>query len=271
VQLVLHCRWCFVTGVYFSAAPAARAVKKVPRKFVFVITATVVVVSGFALAHEIRERMRPAPVLWAWERAEDLRFLKADQAGVAYLAQTITAGGSALEVYRRRQPLLINPETKLIAVTRVEAPRSVSLDLTGKVADEIARTGSLSGVSEIQVDFDAGVSQREFYAAMLRELRSKTTKRLSITALASWCMGDPWIRELPIDEAVPMVFQMGPDDRGIRRRLSEGDDWGVEACRNSYGVATFEKPPQLRGGRALYWFSDKRWTEQRFLAAKESR
>jgi len=43
---------------------------------------------------------------------------------------------------------------------------------------------------------------------------------LSITALASWCAGDPWITGLPIDEAVPMLFRLGPDTRNIDAFLS---------------------------------------------------
>jgi hypothetical protein len=32
-----------------------------------------------------------------------------------------------------------------------------------------------------------------------------------MTALASWCLRDQWIKNLPADEIVPMLFSMGKD------------------------------------------------------------
>jgi hypothetical protein len=184
---------------------------------------------------------RPRPVLWAWERPEDLRFLKPNEADVALLAQTlvIDPNGGVTRV-PRRQALRVNPGTRLIAVARIEGKTPLSAEGIEAAATLIRR---------------------------VRELRPKT--RLTITALSSWCMGDPWIKELPIDEAVPMVFQMGPDDRGIRRRLSGGDDWTVPACRASYGLSTYETPPSLRRRRQLYLFTDRPWTRASLASALE--
>lgn len=214
---------------------------------------------------------RPRPVLWAWERPEDLRFLKPNEADVALLAQTlvIDPNGGVTRV-PRRQALRVNPGTRLIAVARIEGKTPLSAEGIEAAATMIAKTFVLDGVTELQIDFDATVSQRASYAQLIRrvrELRPKT--RLTITALSSWCMGDPWIKELPIDEAVPMVFQMGPDDRGIRRRLSGGDDWTVPACRASYGLSTYETPPSLRRRRQLYLFTDRPWTRASLASALE--
>ena len=46
-----------------------------------------------------------------------------------------------------------------------------------------------------------------------------------MTSLASWCTGDAWFNDFPVDEAVPMVFQMGADSEKIKTFLRNGNDW----------------------------------------------
>jgi hypothetical protein len=82
-----------------------------------------------------------------------------------------------------------------------------------------------------------------------------------MTALASWCLGDPWIRGLPVDEAVPMLFQMGPDSRDIRRRLASGDDFSLPVCRTSIGLSLDEPLARVPPGRRRYVFSPRGWNE----------
>jgi|HubBroStandDraft_2_1064218.scaffolds.fasta_scaffold178778_1 hypothetical protein len=213
----------------------------------------------------------PAVIFWAWERPEDLRFLTPDQAGVAFLAKTIylrppptnPAGSSPSFIVRPRlQPLRIAGGTPLIAVIRVETParpRLSSLQQNQRalpaftyssaqralLASEIASTQFISSVSAIQIDFDAPSSAQPFYAALLQDVRGKLPPSipLSITALASWCIGDPWLSQLPagtIDEAVPMLFRMGPDAGNVLKFLHSGDDFPVAPCRSSLGLSTDE-------------------------------
>src|SRR4029077_8796850 len=154
-------------------------------------------------------------------------------------------------VIPRRQPLRIPDGTFLIAVARIEIrvrpARSLQLasaDATrptdnaenvAEIAGAIARLAKTQGVQGIQIDFDATVSQRALYTAILRDLRGKIPNEMpiSITALASWCFGDTWLDALPIDEAVPMLFRMGVDDRNIRLRLARGEDFVSPVCRTS--------------------------------------
>jgi uncharacterized protein DUF3142 len=213
----------------------------------------------------------PAVIFWAWERPEDLRFLSPHQAGVAFLAKTIylqppptnPTGSSPSFIARPRlQPLRIAVGTPLIAVIRVETPvpprlssvqenQSASNAFTyssaqrALLATEIASTQSISGVSAIQIDFDAPSSAQPFYTALLQDVRGKLPPSLplSITALASWCIGNPWLAQLPpgtIDEAVPMLFRMGPDAGNVAKFLHSGDDFRVAACRGSLGLSTDE-------------------------------
>ena len=88
----------------------------------------------------------------------------------------------------------------------------------------VVRTLELKNVGAIQIDFDAVTSERNFYRQLLEDLRQQLPDNvpLSITALASFCIGDPWIKDLPVDEAVPMMFRMGTDNESIRGMLAKG-------------------------------------------------
>jgi hypothetical protein len=98
---------------------------------------------------------------------------------------------------------------------------------------------------------------------------------LSITALASWCIGDSWLERLPpgtIDEAVPMLFRMGPDTAAVWRFLRSGQEFPVAGCQGSLGLSTDESlsnevlsrhlpgmPSSWRDKR-VYVFSPRLWT-----------
>ena len=206
----------------------------------------------------------PGLVLWAWERPEDLRGLPADT-GVAFLAQTITIGPRGSESSPRRQPLRVSAGTPLIAVTRVETRAdhpALTGDLAVQVARDIARTATLPGVTAVQVDFDAVRSERIFYRQLLQSLRSAldAATPLSITALASWCMDDQWLDGLPVDEVVPMLFQMGPAEQHRQSAAAAGGLRGA-ACRDALGLS-LDEPVALRAqGRRVYIFSPARWTQ----------
>ncbi len=259
----------------------------------------------FAPANE-RAALLPNVTFWAWERPEDLRFLNQPNEGVAFLAKTILletpSSDSSAEtspsftVRPRLQPLRITPGTQLIAVVRIETPStphaSFSLEQNQSVAHsfpifsdaqrallaaEIADLQSIPGVSAIQIDFDAPASAHAFYSSLLQDVRRKLppSMPLSITALASWCIGDPWLAQLPpgtIDEAVPMLFRMGPDAANVTKFLGSNEDFPVAACRGSLGLSTDEplshdlltakSPSAIFDARAkrIYIFAPHAWT-----------
>jgi Protein of unknown function (DUF3142) len=239
----------------------------------------------------------PSVIFWAWERPEDLRFLRPQQAGVAFLAKTILlpspAGGTGgtnsiadFVVRPRLQPLRVATGTPLIAVVRIEAPpvgRSpaaepvMSFEAREKIASEIAVLQAIPSVRAVQIDFDATAGQRAFYATLLQDVRGKlpTGVSLSITALASWCLGDPWLAQLPpgtIDEAVPMLFRMGVDTSNVARFLRSGEKFPVAACRNVLGISTDEPLsrdllarrlfaiPKSGREKRVYVFAPRPWT-----------
>src|SRR5258705_11788686 len=71
--------------------------------------------------------------------------------------------------------------------------------------------GLPQGTAE-QMDFDEKGSERPPNRQLLHRVRERPglSVPLSMTALASWCAGDRWLEDLPIDEAVAMLFRLGP-------------------------------------------------------------
>ena len=210
----------------------------------------------------------PKVILWAWERPEDLRFANAREVAVAFLARTIHLRSDEINVRPRLQPLRVAPETKLIAVARIESdrarPPSLSPEQRARIVESLIELARDERLNVIQIDFDARASEREFYRDLLFDLRREFPPRmkLSITALASWCMGDNWLAGLPVDEAVPMLFRMGVDRRNVTARLEAGDDFSAAVARHSLGISTDEQVAPLPAGRRVYVFNPRSWTEE---------
>jgi hypothetical protein len=83
-----------------------------------------------------------------------------------------------------------------------------------------------------------------------------------MTALASWCLGDPWVRSLPVSDAVPMLFRMGAGEPKEMRR-----DFSVAVCRASVGVSTDEIPYAIPHARRIFVFDPHAWTPEAYRAA----
>ena len=211
----------------------------------------------------------PQTILWAWERPEDLRAMDPQTHGVAFLAQTVNIKNGEVTFKPRRQPLDLPPAAYLIAVTRIETDRrsAIADDETAKIISLFRRTLELPNVRAVQIDFDAAVSERPYYTKLLGRLRRELPAGtpLSMTALASWCFGDSWLRGLPVDEAVPMVFRMGSDSDRVRSFLKNGNDWSEPLCRASYGLST-DEPIEggLQPGRRRFILNSRSWSENDF-------
>lgn len=219
-------------------------------------------ISLFALRSEPSLLSKLPPVIiWAWERPEKLDFIDTDRVAVAFLARTLRLEGDRVFTKPRLQPLELAPGTKLIGVVRIETDHpTLSAAQLKQTADQII---ALPATPVVQIDFDATVSEREFYRALLSEVRRRlpSTTALSITALASWCAGDNWLDDLPIDEAVPMLFRMGVD-RGLRK-------FNAGICQDAAGVATDERINAPNVDR-LYIFNPKPWSRDSLDSALEA-
>jgi hypothetical protein len=197
---------------------------------------------------------------------------------VAFLAQTLTLKGDEVTFSPRHQPLQVPPETKMMAVTRIESQKitgqrpALSPTQRQQLVKLILRTQELGRVSAIQIDFDALVSERDFYRALLQDLRAQLPDNvpLSMTALASFCIGDRWLDDLPVDEAVPMIFRMGADDRVIKNMLAGGGDFREALCRQSYGIA-LDEPLEMKRDRSrrIYGFNNRPWSKSSIRELQE--
>jgi hypothetical protein len=208
----------------------------------------------------------PRIVLWAWERPENLDFIDPNKVAVAFLAQTIELTSDQVIVRPRLQPLKVPDGTRLIAVARlstnVHTTPIYSVRQSKAVAAKILQLCSIPGVSGIQVDFDAKRSERQFYRSLLIALRSQLphTVSLSMTALASWCLADSWLADLPVEDAIPMLFRLGPDRLRVLQHLEAGKDFAFPLCRQSIGVSTDEPFPVIEHRKRIYVFNPRSWT-----------
>jgi hypothetical protein len=210
----------------------------------------------------------PKKILWAWERAENLSFIDPNETGVALLTQTIFLENERVIPKPRRQPFSAPDGTYLIAVTRVETNKdqskrpSFDSNMLSRLVDLIVKTVEMPNIRGIQIDFDATVSEREFYRKLMNEVKARTPDgiTLTMTALASWCAGDTWFNNFPIDEAVPMVFVMGRDQESILSFLRRGNDWREPLCRGSYGISIDEPAVEgLQPNRRIFYFKNSAW------------
>src|SRR5208282_1945366 len=101
----------------------------------------------FVPANE-RAALLPNVTFWAWERPEDLRFLPRDQAGVAFLAKTISLETPTGNSSADSASLQENQSAPHSFPIFSDAQRAL-------LASEISDLQSIPGVSAIQIDFDA--------------------------------------------------------------------------------------------------------------------
>ena len=213
---------------------------------------------------------RPAAtILWAWERAEDLRFLVPDEAEVAILINRVVLRGSSVEPNPRTQPVETPEGIRVMPVVRIEAdqPTMDEIQLEGLVGS-IRQTTRDSRFRGLQIDFDATESQRGFYRRLLERLRSDY-EPLSMTALVSWCFEPSWLEGLPVDEIVPMVFRMGPGAASWVRRMEREEGFSFSGCNGSLGIATDEPLRWQPSSRRLYVFHPRSWAEEDYASLIE--
>jgi hypothetical protein len=218
----------------------------------------------------------PRVTVWAWERREDLRTLDPETTAVAYLDRTLVIDARGVVVVPRREAMLLPVSAALvkIPVVRIEtAPEAVLDDAAAeRVAQSIVeivdavKPGESAAAAALQIDFDAKVSERGWYRTVLERVRRRMPQEmpLSMTALASWCSYDSaWLRGLPVDEAVPMLFRMEPDRKSFAPNGSRAiaDDFQLRepVCLGAIGISTREAWPREIAGRRVYLFPDKGW------------
>jgi len=185
---------------------------------------------------------------------------------VAFYAGSVTFAGSQTLFLPRRQPLLVLPAVPLTAVFRIEnrqaaAPGGRQLSESIEV---IARSFAGRGITGLQLDFDCRASERPFLEGLVEGLKRRLppSTALSVTVLASLSHAGSWIDTLPVDEAVPMLFRMGPDDYLVRKQLAGRSFLKAAACRKAVGLSLDEPlpPAAYLKERRIYLFNPHPWT-----------
>lgn len=241
----------------------------------------------------------PQLILWSWERPDDLRMVSTVNFEVAFLVATLKLHGTKVNVVPRRQPLRMNSDVRKTAVVRIEvddarkpigktdedphktlgkeqATKGVHTTLgeeqATKAVQAILQAVHNLKISRVQIDFDARENERDFYKLLLKKLRESLPPHLelSMTALASWCLGDHWISDLPVSEKVPMVFRLGVDHDKIARDLAAGKQFCPD-CSKAVGISIDEPAlaqQMMRGLRTsraspdrVYVFNPKPWNK----------
>ncbi|GAB2853106.1 hypothetical protein GCM10027277_21880 [Pseudoduganella ginsengisoli] len=213
----------------------------------------------------------PARMVWAWERPEDLRWLPPD-VGVAYVASSIMLQGEDALVRPRTAALYLPEHAAVVPVLHVDVSWRKPPKLTDKqqerIVRELLRVAQRGNRRVVQLDFEVRRSQRPFLGKVMADIRRRLPPNvaLSMTALASWCLDDPWLPAAHADEVVPMAFRMGGDGQALRNRL-DGSGFTRPYCRGAMGHATDE--PLVRSyAPRNYYFSPKPWTAERWLAVQ---
>ena len=211
----------------------------------------------------------PRTLLWMWDRPQ-LFSTPPEGTGIAYLHATVRLSGAQSRTMWRQWPLRIAPGVTVIPVVHVTldnlAPSPVDDAQQQAIAHALEHAAAHSRSGWVQLDFEARRSQREAYVALLRRLQPLRASgvRLSATALASWCMSDPWMPAGLVDEIVPMYFRMGAESARIRQQLEATGAATVPACRDAAGLLLGETWPALGSVKRRYVFHTNAWKNEDF-------
>jgi len=206
----------------------------------------------------------PHPVVWAWERPEDLRFLPPG-AEVAVQTGFVVLRGDQVVARGRRFPLRMNgtPSTALVHV-QIDHRQPLAWTAAQKAtaAGAVLAFGRVAGARRLQLDFEVRASERQVLLDLLAEVRRGLPPgmTLSMTALASWCETERWIDAAPVDEIAPMLFRMGPGGGALKARLEAGGDFADPRCRAALAISADTPLKRAPADRRIYLFSPRSWT-----------
>ncbi len=189
----------------------------------------------------------------------------------AVLVETLLVQAQGVARMPRTQPLALPAGTRVLPVLHVESEAAAPDELLPAQRRAIVAAflrhvdEATAGAGMIQLDFEAPHRQRASYVALVAELRQALPPRLrlSVTALAHWCVQSDWLDRLPVDEVVVMLYRLGPHAQEWRDRWAGGDRRLALRCRGpALGFATNDPPPRalLAGTARPYWFDESGWS-----------
>jgi len=200
----------------------------------------------------------PNEVWWYWDRPARQLPLPPAGVGAAVVTAHVYLSGDQVVRVPRRSGLQLPRQTVAIPVIHVEVdparPFAAYAAQRDALRDAVVNEALARRPAWIQLDFEAKQSQRAFWLDAVRAIRAALPPdvRLSVTALASWCYGDRWLQQAPVDEVVPMYFRLGRARESIAVRSAHGVP--EPRCRAAHGVADDEPswPVALPGRRYVF-------------------
>lgn len=150
-------------------------------------------------------------------------------------------------------------------------PPPAPVSYRDEIVNAVLHAASRSTSGWVQLDYEARPSHRVFYRNLVRDIKRALPSRikLSVTALAWWCMSSDWLNDLDADEVVPMFFRMGQSSEEMMAILKRDPERLHLRCRAAFansavGFSVQEMPPQELIGQfsKIYWFNYSRWKEQ---------
>jgi hypothetical protein len=223
------------------------------------------VVAAIALASGCtRESGSPRVFLWAGERTEDLRFLEPGRYGIAYFAGRVRIDNNKVTAEPSHDPLYLPLRATLHGVVRIEADvEAITANLAAPAASEILKLTGKPHVTGVQLHVEDSPAQRDFYRRLIANLRAALPKghKLTIAAKPSWCTDDPWIEGLPVDEAIPMLFDPNPP------RAEQ--DFPVPICRHSFGLSAELPDRYPHSERTRYYRNSRPWDAAAVAALRQ--
>lgn len=201
--------------------------------------------AGSAIASGAAEYLdTPKEFWWYWDRPAEQLPAPAPGVGAAVLVTHVIFSGQGYTLQPRRSALRLPNGIATMPLIHVEvdparpfAANAAQNDALRAAVLDAVRRGSSTWV---QLDFEARRSQREFWRTAVQSIKAALPSgmRLSVTALASWCYGDRWIGDAPVDEIVPMYFRLKQARRDYIVRSAAGVS--EARCATAYGVADDE-------------------------------
>src|SRR3989339_326524 len=198
----------------------------------------------FCLFAPILFRSQRKIYLYAWNRNEDFKFLsdeKDRRISIVFYAGSVVIRDGGISYSRRKSHLEIPEDIYSFPVIRIDnfsSPGYMDANIR-EIAEFVVQ--QCKEASECQVDLDAKTSEYESYIKLIREIKEKLPEvRISITALASWCSSGSWLDKMPIDRAVPMLYQLGHDEAWIKKEMPGSWFLKNKICADDVALSTEE-------------------------------
>ena len=205
----------------------------------------------------------PGEIWWYWDRPAAQLPTPAPGVGAAVVVTHVLLSGAGFARQLRRSALRLPDGVVTMPVIHVEvdparpfAGNAAQIEALRDAVVDVARRGGPS--AWVQLDFEARQSQRDFWRAAVRAIKAALPAgvRLSVTALASWCYGDRWLGDVPVDEVVPMYFRLSRARPDYVLRSAAGV--AEPRCGQAYGVADDEPPwPVALTGRRYVFLGSR--------------